>query len=690
MSSAARFQAAAAIVRRLNAAVKSRRLYAAGHPLRAQTITAFLGTVVAYHERFGSFVLETHRQGLIVEGKPFEGGESVDQLAVHLYAMGIWQLIILPGLTEAEADAALDIVCMERDAIMAGGGIVAFLTEASVVHVRVVELKPGEENVAEITPEVFQQLLDGALSAHDRAMILGLLRSGPDQAARLVGVVMERARQAFPDAKGEELAGRIYQALTALDRLIVDSPPGESQDLLKHLATAVSELQDPTSGGVPKWILAHAGQDLSARALLQAMTSDQIARIVIPCLEAGDPPPQVGQIVQGLPFDPARARETLALISQQTGRSFDIPALLEELAIPQWIHNFPQDLEDFRITSDEVKVTDEEIAALVAEARTDDDTIEREHTLVLLRLAAEEEDAHEREGALELLVRLPLVHLQQGQYDLAVTVMRGLDALVWESGPRAEAANYALRTFLPHLAFTYTVRDIWVWNEEYPLLRCLKQIWRSAVPAFVQVLSQERDPGRRKIIAAMLAKIGEVAVDSLGPHLNDPNAETVRSVIQALGQMGNAKGARALAVVAGHADPKVRREAIEILRAIRIPQAQETMVAFLRDPDPQVREYCIAQLDPEVARRVSQELVAMLDAPSLSRAVSLKIKVCDALVRAKAVEAVPALRRHGSPFKLRQRDREFARRVRGAVATLSRMAATAPTTGPGGQRRAAS
>ncbi|MGH2398797.1 MAG: HEAT repeat domain-containing protein, partial [bacterium] len=498
------------------------------------------------------------------------------------------------------------------------------------------------------------------------------------------------ARQAFPDAKGEELAKRIYQALTALDRLIVDSPPGDSQDLMKQLATAVSEVQDPTSGGVPKWILAHAGQDLSARALLKAMTSDQIARMVIPCLESGDPPPQVGQIVQGMPFDPAKARETLALISQQTGRSFDMPAVLEELTIPQWIRNLPQDLEDFQITSDDVKVTDEEIQALVAEARTDDDTIEREHTLVLLRLAAEEEDAQEREGALELLVRLPLVHLQQGQYDLAVMVLQGLDALVWETGPRADAATHALRTFLPQLAHTYTVRDIWAWNEDYPLLRCLKQIWRSAVPAMVPVLAAERDPGRRKIIASILAKIGEVAVDSLGPHLNDPNAETVRAVIQALGQMGSAKGARALSAVAKHADPKVRREAIEILRATRIPQAQETMIAFLNDPDPQVREYCITHLEPETARRVSQQLVAMLDMPGLSRAATLRIQICDALVRAKAVEAVPALRRHASPFKLRQRDREFARRVRIAVAMLSRMPATPPPSSAGSQRKRAS
>lgn len=688
MSSAARFQAAAAIVRRLNAAVKSRRLYAAGHPLRAQTISALLAAVVAYHERFGGFVLETHRQGLIVEGKPFEGGESIDALAVQLYAMGIWQLIILPGLTETEADAVLDVICMEHEALLAGGGIVAFLTEANVVHLRVVELKPGEENVAEITPEIFQQLLDGALSAQDRAMILSLLRSGPDQAARLVGVVVERARQAFPDTKGEELAKRIYQALTALDRLIVDSPPGDTQDLMKHLANAVSELQDPTNGGVPKWILAQAGQDLSARALLKAMTSDQIARMVIPCLEAGDPPPQVGQIVQGMPFDPAKARETLALISQQTGRSFDMPAVMAELTIPQWIRNLPQDLEDFRITSDEVKVSDEEIQALVAEALTDEATMEREHTLVLLRLASEEEDAEERNSALEMLVRLAIAQLQQGREDIAVMVLRGLDSMVWETGPRAEAGTQALQSFLPHVAFAYTVRDIWTWTEQNQLLVSLRQIWRSAVPALVKFLAAERDPQRRKIIAAMLAKIGEVAVESLAPQLNDTNAETARAAVQALGQMGSAKGARALGAVARHPDPKVRREAIEILRATRIPQAQESMMAFLKDPDLSVREYCITHLDSDLARRVSQQLVGMLDAPELLRAVSLKIQICDALVRAKAVEAIPSLRRHASPFKLRKRDREFAGRVRTTVALLSRMPALTPSSG--GRHKAAS
>ncbi|HXF81667.1 MAG TPA: hypothetical protein VNN19_02810, partial [bacterium] len=430
MTTAARFQAAAGVVRRLNAAVKSRRLYAPGHPLRAQTISALQTALQTFHERFGSFVLETHRQGLIVEGQPFEGGESVDNLALQLYAMGIWQLIVLPGLTEEETAQLLEVVALERDEVVAAGGFVPLLGDRGVSHVRVVELKPGEEDVAQITPEIFQQLLEGSLTAPDRAMLIGLLRSGPHTAARLVSVVVERARQAFPDARGPQLAERIYQALTALDRLIVDSPPGESQELLKSLAAAVSELEDPTSGEVPRTILAAAGHDLSARALLSAMTSEQIARMVIPCLEAGDPPPQASQLVQGLPFDPEKARETLALIAQRTGRSFDVPALLEELRVPRWIRNFPQDLVDLRVSSEEVAVREEEIQSLLAEAVTDDATLAREHTLLLLHVATLEDDAQEREGALDALVRVAAQRLRDGDLEPAARALEGMRALL--------------------------------------------------------------------------------------------------------------------------------------------------------------------------------------------------------------------------------------------------------------------
>lgn len=675
MSIPARVQTAAAIVRRLNAAVKSRRLYAAGHPLRAQTVSALLATVTAYHERFGSFVLETHKNGLIVEGKPFEGGESVDNLALQLYGMGVWQLVLLPGLHEAETGELLEIITLDREAILAQGGFVELLSKHNVEHVRVVELKPGEEDPANISLEAYQQLLDGSLQAQDRAALLDVLRGGPEQARRLLSVVVERTQQAFPDATGKDLAGRLYRALTALDRLIVDTPPGESQELMQHLATAVAEMEDPTKGKLPATILARAAEDLSARALLSAMTSGQIARMVIPCLEVGDPPPQVTQVVQGLPLDPKKARETLALISQQTGRSFDVPPLIEELALPKWIRNFPQDLIDFRVTDADVTVSEEEIQAVVAEARVDEDTLAREQLLTLLHLSAEERDPRELEANLEALVRSAGAQLQGGAYEVVLPVLRELDTLAMEAGPRAEPGRAALRHLLGLVSGMVTVKDVWLWTDEQPLLAMLRQVGRSAATLFAQALTSERDPGRRQVIAAILVKLGEDNIDSLTPYLSDQNPEVVRHIVHVLAQMRSAKAIAALKVAARHPDSRIRRETVDALRPVQMAEAQDALLAFLQDQDLQIRELCLASLRPETARRVSGDLLTMLQGRDLRHAVSLRTQIIKTLVRARAVEAVPVLTRIGSPFKLRRRDRELARHARAAVTTLSRMPA---------------
>src|SRR5712692_2959863 len=424
MGVSGRAQAAATVVRRLNAAVKSRVLYAAGHPLRAQTVEVFLTTVASFHERYGGFVLETHRDGLVLEGHAFEGGESVDNLALQLYSVGVWQLIVLPGLTDAEMHKLLDLVTMEPEAILKEGGLTGLLEKNGVSHFRVVELRPGDEDPTNITLETYHRLLNGSLSAQERAALVSILRAGPDQAMRLLSVVVERTKQAFADATGAGLGERVYTALTALDRLIVDTPAAESQDLLNHLAGAVTEVDDPQRRQIHRAILQHAAQDLSARALLSAMTSEQIARMVIPCLEAGDPPPQVEQVTHGLPFDPAKARDAMALVAQQTGRSFDLPPALEELRLPPWVRNIPQDLTDFVISEEAVAFAEGEVQALRTEAGLDDLTLVREHALAMLLLALADDDPAEVEATLSVLAADVAALVTQGALDVVGTVLQ--------------------------------------------------------------------------------------------------------------------------------------------------------------------------------------------------------------------------------------------------------------------------
>src|SRR5439155_952487 len=154
---------------------------------------------------------------------PFEGGESIDSLALQLYSLGVWQLLMLPGLTEPELNQLLDIVTMEPGAILREGGVRGLLVKYGIEHVRVLELRPGDEDPANVTLETYHRLLSGSLTAQERAALVGALRAGPEQAAGVLSIIIERTKQAFADASGPGLGTRVYGALTALDRAIVDA-----------------------------------------------------------------------------------------------------------------------------------------------------------------------------------------------------------------------------------------------------------------------------------------------------------------------------------------------------------------------------------------------------------------------------------------------------------------------------------
>ena len=666
-----RAQAAAAVVRRLNAAVKSRRLYEKGHTLRAQTVNALHVAVMAYHERFGSFVLETHRNGLIIEGRPFEGGESVDALALMLYSVAVWQLVMLPGITEDELAEAMDIVTLDRETILNEGGFTALLEKHNLYHVRVFEMHPGESDVGQISLELLLQMLDGSLSLQDRAMILSLLRGGPEQAQRLLKVIFERTRQAFPNAEGAELARHMYEALSMLDRLIVDAPHGESQYLFKELATAVAEVDDPKRTDLHAAILNRAAGDLSARALLVAMTSEQIARMVIPCLETGAMTDPAEQVLKGLPFDPQKARETLALVSTQTGRSIDIPPALEELRMPEGVRNIRQDLTDFQVTNEAVAVSEDDVRALVNELHLEEIPVLRDQSLTLVNLVLIDPDEREVEATLEVLTPAVERLLQHGEYELVGIILQRLESAAADRTPKSRRVQTALNGLLTAIPSHVTSKDVAQWTDDQPLLMCLKLVGKSAAVALAQALSAERDLSRRQLIAAILSKLGEDIVDSLTPYLKDANPEVVRTVVRILAQLPSQKGLVVLRGFAKHPDAHVRKEMVSALASVTSPAAQTVLVSFLQDPDLEIREAAFSHLRPDTLRQTQQVLISMVQSPELAGRHVFKMRLIRTLADINAAEAIPILRRIGSPFKLRKRDREVARIAREAVARLT-------------------
>ncbi len=502
-------------------------------------------------------------------------------------------------------------------------------------------------------------------------MILSLLRGGPEQAQRLLKVIFERTRQAFPNAEGAELARHMYEALSMLDRLIVDAPHGESQHLFKELATAVAEVDDPKRTDLHAAILNRAAGDLSARALLVAMTSEQIARMVIPCLETGAMTDPAEQVMKGLPFDPQKARETLALVSTQTGRSIDIPPALEELRMPEGVRNIRQDLTDFQVTNEAVAVSEDDVRALVNELHLEEIPVLRDQSLTLVNLVLIDPDEREVEATLEVLTPAVERLFQHGEYELVGIILQRLESAAADRTPKSRRVQTALNGLLTAIPSHVTSKDVAQWTDDQPLLMCLKLVGKSAAVALAQALSAERDLSRRQLIAAILSKLGEDIVDSLTPYLKDANPEVVRTVVRILAQLPSQKGLVVLRGFAKHPDAHVRKEMVSALASVTSPAAQTVLVSFLQDPDLEIREAAFSHLRPDTLRQTQQVLISMVQSPELAGRHVFKMRLIRTLADINAAEAIPILRRIGSPFKLRKRDREVARIAREAVARLT-------------------
>lgn len=121
------------------------------------------------------------------------------------------------------------------------------------------------------------------------------------------------------------------------------------------------------------------------------------------------------------------------------------------------------------------------------------------------------------------------------------------------------------------------------------LAEVLLRVRPAAVPALCGVLARTEAPQHR---AALRAAISLLASDDPAPVLQglaDPRGPYVRELIAIIAGWNQPKGADALAALARHADPEVRRDAIAAIAALRTRGDGTALLAFGSDPAPALR-----------------------------------------------------------------------------------------------------
>jgi HEAT repeat protein len=124
----------------------------------------------------------------------------------------------------------------------------------------------------------------------------------------------------------------------------------------------------------------------------------------------------------------------------------------------------------------------------------------------------------------------------------------------------------------------------------------VKPLGVNAIPPFMEILGELKTiSGRRSAIGA-LAYLGRNDISALLKGLRDDRWYVVRNIIHVLRLVGNKAAVEYLARVAGHQEPRVRREAMKTVGELGGPLAARTVKLYLDDPDRAVRSAAVRAL----------------------------------------------------------------------------------------------
>jgi hypothetical protein len=117
----------------------------------------------------------------------------------------------------------------------------------------------------------------------------------------------------------------------------------------------------------------------------------------------------------------------------------------------------------------------------------------------------------------------------------------------------------------------------------------LQSLYAHLITPIIEVLGDERDAGRRRILIGMLTHAARVDATPILRALDDSRWYVVRNLVLVLGHSDHPEAAESIRGLASHPDPRVRREVIRALHALEGDADLDLFLAAMEDDDRSVR-----------------------------------------------------------------------------------------------------
>ncbi len=536
-----------------------------------------------------------------------------------------------------EAPTALDVaklfasLAKEEDSVRASGGVAAALRRDGVASMSVVQrtqLRVIEDDEITDRDGRVQSVIEQG--ADPKEFALALMEKAGGDPDRLADLFLEEYRATLDLVEDEDYQGR--------------------EEVVKAFVEAFFHIPEPANMEVFARYLNEQESD-AERAFLDQFAGNELARLA-PRLDPSGlallldyarvstdrvdgRPEELLELIQAT--DAVQAAREVAAVSVHerlrdlAGAQADPTAFFEALRaeFPNPQHFFYHALEVFR-------------GLLFAEDR--DDRFRR-----LMRIWV---------GKVGTAVR-------RGQYRRAELWLRAvLDASTFAEHRRAEV-DEALGQISSSEIMSAVVQKATEGGEAAPAVQLLKALGVSSVDVLIDLLAEEQDAARRRMLVDILSEVAREDADPLTARLNDSRWYLVRNIVIVLRHTGDRDAIRKMRPVLSYSDHRVRLEALRGL-AMLGDEAVPYFETALGDDHASVRQTAIALLGTHATDSAERLLVGALDRRGLE--LSEKQRVLELLSERTGPTARAALEHlAGKRFSLSSSTRILRRSAKDAL-----------------------
>jgi hypothetical protein len=642
----------------LNIARRQMAAYPKGHPVIAAAAGKTMEVFATLLESCEEVTLGIARETLVVGEACLERKNPVFQdLARHLFALGVASLTFSRGLTRGEITTFNELLSHSREEVREAGGMTLLLEGLGIRNISVEEIDyqafsateearivpSGQDPAAPPTLPLWEGFITALLHARldpDGAPLAGFEELGTGALAALLndefdpnpadyGASIVAFLRRLESGRGDDKTRS--QALEKLADLIGRLNPELRSQFLSSTFGALS-------GGGP--IATEFLQKLPPDLLVDTLSDIDARRLTVP--------PTIFGILQKLSRHGGEPGEKVAGSAPSTGEETAdrLDLIFREVEADQFVPADYQSLLDTVLAAGQ-PVNDDGLKLEGLKATLGSHRVETQVSAVILEILNNDPSESQTQSLKRNFLELCDYFLEMGDFVSLMHMHTRLNHAALEQASTPLQRELLAAFTRPHLLEeTLNALNLWGKGKFEEIEELITAVGLPFVEPLLDRLAAATTIPLRRYYMERLQAFGVRTLPAIRARLGDGRWFFVRNLIMILRALNDPAVTAELQPLLDHPHPKVRQEALGTLLHFRSPVAERILLGLLGDKEPaeQLRAVLLASRTPDPA--VFRALLALLNQGVLTGGnFELKRSVIQALAETGKPEALPELRR---------------------------------------------